>query len=117
MRPFAVYPPDTGSVGAKMQRTQQEIAQRDDFRARMGAELRRLREESELSLQMIADVLGSEKRDRISKVERGASGIDLFDYLRLMWFYREFDPSHPAVLLARRLLPLPAKKDVGLVSR
>jgi hypothetical protein len=99
-----------------MQRTPQEIEQRETFRARMGAELRRLREESELSLQMVADVLGSEKRDRISKVERGITGIDLFDYLRLMWFYQEYDPQHPAVLLARRLLPIPAKKDVGFVS-
>jgi hypothetical protein len=83
-----------------------------DFRARMGADLRRLREEADISLQLVADVLGSEKRDRISKVERGITGIDLFDYLRLMWFYQEFDPQHPAVLLARRLLPMAAKKEV-----
>jgi hypothetical protein len=78
----------------------------------MGADLRRLREEADISLQLVADVLGSEKRDRISKVERGITGIDLFDYLRLMWFYQEFDPQHPAVLLARRLLPMAAKKEV-----
>jgi hypothetical protein len=99
-----------------MQRTPQEKAYRDAFLARMGGELRRLREEAGISLQLAADALGSERRDRISKVERGVSSIDLFDYLRLMWFYQEYDPQHPAVLLARRLLPLPAKKSVGFVS-
>ena len=99
-----------------MQRTPQERAHRDAFQARLGAELRRLREEAELPLQMAADVLGTGKRDRISKVERGVSGIDLFDYLRLMWFYQEFEPNHPAVLLARRLLPMPAKRETGFVS-
>jgi transcriptional regulator with XRE-family HTH domain len=94
------------------ERTKQEKAH---FRARMGADLRRLREEADISLQLVADVLGSEKRDRFSKIERGVSGIDLFDYLRLMWFYRDYDPQHPAVLLARRLLPVAAKKEVAVI--
>jgi hypothetical protein len=44
-------------------------------------------------------------RDAMSKVERGDTAIGLFDYLRLMDFYRERVPSHPAVALANRLLP------------
>ena len=58
-----------------------------------------------LTQEKVAIWFGSEKRDRISKVERGASGIDLFDYLRLMWFFRDVALDHPGVALARRLLP------------
>jgi hypothetical protein len=59
------------------------------------------------SCEFVAAVLNPEmrSRDRISKLECGVSGIDMFGYLRLMWFYRDLAPSHPAVVLAKRLLP------------
>jgi hypothetical protein len=90
-----------------------------EFLKRMGADLRRLREEAELSQEAVSDVIKDTKanRDRMSKVERGASGIELFDYLRLLWFYRDYDPQHPGVLLARRLLPLSARKGTGVAPR
>jgi hypothetical protein len=84
-----------------------------DFLIRRGAELRALRLKTEdgtgepMGLGAIAEVLNAEtaSRDRISKLERGVSGIDFFDYLRLMWFYRDVaGADHPGVALARRLL-------------
>jgi hypothetical protein len=92
-----------------------------EFLAKMGAELRAIRLKTDngdgpLTLEAVADVLvpGKGNRDRISKVERGTSGIDLFDYLRLLWFYREVIPDHPGVALARRLLPKPARDNTGV---
>lgn len=76
------------------------------FLLAMGDDLRRLRGQTELSCEEVASVLNTTaSRDRISKIERGVTGTDLFDYLRLMWFYRDIDPDHPAVELARKLLP------------
>jgi hypothetical protein len=75
------------------------------FLKRLGADLRRIRRRTDISCEAASAVIGDPNRDRISKVERGASGIEFYDYLRLMWFYRDEDPMHPAVQLARILLP------------
>lgn len=73
----------------------------------LGTELRGLRERAGYTCEFVAAALNPEQpsRDRISKLERGISGIDQYDYLRLMWFYRDVAPDHPAVDLAKRLLP------------
>jgi transcriptional regulator with XRE-family HTH domain len=87
-----------------MIRTRQEIAHRDIFRRQVGRELRELREAYGLSQATVADVFGW-NRDAMSKIERGATPLGMFEYLRLMLFYRERVPEHPAVALAARLLP------------
>jgi transcriptional regulator with XRE-family HTH domain len=84
--------------------TKQELANRAVFRRDIGLELRRLRESYNLSQAMVGEVLGY-NRDAVSKLERGTFPIDLFDYLRLMHFYRDRAPNHPAVALAARMLP------------
>ncbi|MFL5285100.1 MAG: hypothetical protein ACJ8AW_30030 [Rhodopila sp.] len=65
-----------------------------------------MREQAGYSCESVASVLNPEttSRDRISKLERALCGIDLIDYLRLMWFYRDLAPNHLAVALAKRVL-------------
>jgi transcriptional regulator with XRE-family HTH domain len=77
------------------------------FLKRLGADLREIREAAGLSLEAASRVLTPDNpsRDRLSKVERGVSGIDLHAYLELMFFYRTYGyESHPAVALAQKLL-------------
>jgi hypothetical protein len=85
-------------------REKQDAAQQEIFRRRLGQELRRFREASGISQDLAADVNGW-NRDAMSKIERGERPIGMFEYLRLMWFYQELEPDHPAVALAARLLP------------
>ena len=78
------------------------------FNKALGADMRRLREKTEQTLDFVAMVVDPDvrSRDRLSKVERGLSGISMYDYLRIMWFFRDVaPPDHPAVALARMLLP------------
>jgi hypothetical protein len=56
------------------------------------------------SQEAIADAFGW-SRDAMSKIERGARPLGRYEYLRLMYFYRDLEPEHPAVALATRLLP------------
>lgn len=86
-----------------------------DYLVTMGKELRLLREKAGYTCEFVASALNPEQpsRDRISKLERGVSGIDQYDYLRLMWFYRDVAPGHPAVDLAKRLLPRSALAGGG----
>lgn len=79
-------------------------AKRDAFLARMGAEIRSLREASEMPQQAVADLFGWQ-RDAISKIENGRTNLSLYDYLRLMIFLRDTQPDHPAVTLADHLIP------------
>ena len=86
-----------------------------EYLAKMGLELRELREKAGYTCEFVASALdpAQPSRDRISKLERGISGIDQYDYLRLMWFYRDVAPGRPAVDLARRLLPRAALAGGG----
>jgi transcriptional regulator with XRE-family HTH domain len=68
-------------------------------REAIGTDLRRLREESGVAQQAVADVFGW-NRDAVSKIERGVTRLSLIDYLRTMDFLREVDPDHPGVVLA-----------------
>ena len=81
---------------------------RVSFNKALGADMRQLREKTERTLESVSMVVDPEvrSRDRISKVERGVSGIGMYDYLRIIWFFRDVaPPDHPAVALARMLLP------------
>jgi hypothetical protein len=81
--------------------------ERKRFLQVLGAEVRAIRQAAGYKCEYVASMLNeTASRDRISKLERGVSGIDLMDYLRLMRFYGDLVPQHPAVDLARRLLPL-----------
>jgi len=73
------------------------------FYARLGAELRQVREAAGLSQQAVAD-LYEWNRDAVSKFERGVRRMSLFDYLRFMDLMREQLPAHPAVPLADHML-------------
>ena len=86
------------------------------FLIAQGAQIRKLRKAAGYSCEYLSMALNpaTPSRDRISKVERGACGIDEYDYLRLMWFLRaEAGPDHPAVQLARMLLPAEALRGGG----
>ena len=80
---------------------------RVSFNKALGADMRRLRGRTEMTLDSVSMVVDPEvrSRDRLSKVERGVSGIDMYDYLRVIWYFRDVAPEHPAVALARMLLP------------
>lgn len=80
-----------------------ENARRDVFHEAIGADLRKHREAAELRQEDLADIVGWNK-DAISKAERGQFPIKLYDYLVLMRFLRDTDPTHPAVALAERVL-------------
>lgn len=82
----------------------QEAAQRALFRRRVGQELRELREASGLSQESVADLFNW-SRDAISKIERGDRPLGMYEWLRLMQFYRDAIPNHPGVALVARLLP------------
>src|SRR5689334_7409591 len=89
------------------------------FRLTMGADLRRLREKAGLSGRMVSeDVLGHlfGNRDWLSKIERGKNSIDFIKYLELVWFYREVEPEHPGVALARLYLPAELRKEIGFAT-
>ena len=78
------------------------------YMAAQGAEIRKLRESSGYTCEYVATALNPENpsRDRISKLERGISGIDNYDLLRLFWFFRDAAGlQHPMVLQARKMLP------------
>jgi transcriptional regulator with XRE-family HTH domain len=81
-----------------------DAARRASFAQRVGRELRLLREAAGLSQAAVADTFDWQKA-AMSKIETGARPIALFEYLRLMQFYGEIEPGHPAVALAARLLP------------
>src|SRR5690349_21264768 len=85
-------------------REKQDAAQQAIFQTRLGAELRRFREASGISQAMVGEVVGH-TRDSMSKIERGARPLGMFEYLKIMWFFRELVPEHPAVALAAQLLP------------
>jgi len=74
-----------------------------------------LRDKAGYSCKFVASALKPEHRDRdrISKLSAGASGIDQYGYLQLMWFYCHEAPGHPAVTLAKRLLPCAALTGGG----
>ncbi len=67
----------------------------------MGADLRALRVRADVSQEDTGEMLGWNK-DAISKIERGINNTSLYDYLRLMMYFRDVEPKHPAVTLARR---------------
>jgi transcriptional regulator with XRE-family HTH domain len=83
---------------------QAENARIGIFRRKVGQELREFREAYGLSQEEIATAFRWTK-DAMSKIERGERPIDMYRYLRLMQFYARADPDHPAVVLARRMLP------------
>ena len=85
-------------------RDKQDRAQRKIFRRQVGTELRRLREAYGLSQAAVAGAFGWQ-RDAMSKIERGDSLLGMYEYLRLLAYYRERVPNHPAVALADLLLP------------
>jgi hypothetical protein len=89
------------------------------FRTTMGADLRRLREKAGVSGRMVAEDALSHlfgNRDWLSKVERGANSIDFIKYLELVWYYREVEPDHPGVALARRYLPAKLRQEIGFAA-
>ena len=77
------------------------------FYKRVGAELRELREREGVTCEFVASIVEGDdtNRDRVAKMERGDTRIRLDQYLELMWFYRHHVPDHPAVQLAKLLLP------------
>ena len=83
---------------------QQDAACRKIFARRVGQELRQMREASGASQAFVADIFGW-TRDAMSKIERGDRPIGMFEYLTVMRFYHDLDPTHPGVALAKRLLP------------
>jgi hypothetical protein len=87
-----------------------------DYLATVGRDVRALREKADHTCDTVARVLNPEtpSRDRISKLERGVSGMDMYDFLRMMWFYRDVaGPDHPAVVLAKLYLPREALASGG----
>ena len=63
-----------------------------------------MRDTAELSLESVGQHLGVE-RDAMSKYERGARPIPMYDYLVLMQFYRQIaGKDHPGVKLSARHL-------------
>lgn len=91
--------------------------QKAKFLKTMGEDLRRIREAAGLSLDGASRVLTPDNpsRDRISKVERGISGIDMHAYLELMYFYRTYGfADHPAVALARMFLSPETKQSLDM---
>ena len=80
--------------------------QKQQFMRIIGADTRAIREHAGISCERVAKVLNRiGNRDRISKFERGISSMDMFEYLKMMWWLRDFVPSHPAVALAKMTLP------------
>lgn len=84
-------------------------AANEDFLKLVGAELRSIRLEADLPLAEVGDLFGW-GRDALSKIELGLRGISLHDYLKLMHFYREIVPNHPAVALAAYFRPTRSKR-------
>lgn len=67
----------------------------------VGEDIRAVRESVDgIPQEAVAEVLDWSGRDPVSKVERGKTNLSLYDYLRLMDFYRELAPDHPAVALS-----------------
>jgi hypothetical protein len=88
-----------------------ENPQKAEFMRRIGADARKIREQTEATCEMVANVLNeTNNRDRISKFERGISGMTMYDYLLMMWWYKDVEPDHPAVALARMMLPEDVKR-------
>lgn len=90
-----------------------------EFRLTMGGDLRRLREKTGKTGRQVAEddldfLFGN--RDWLSKVERGVNSIDFIKYLELVWFYREVEPDHPAVELAKRYLPAKLRQQIGFAA-
>lgn len=80
--------------------------QKQQFMRTVGQDVRDIRIAADITCETVAKVLNSVgNRDRISKFERGVSGMDLFEYLKMMWWLRDFAPGHPAVALAKMMLP------------
>ena len=83
----------------------QDRAKRLLLQQRLGRDIRLLRESAGLSQQSIADLFGW-GRDAISKLESGSIATTVYNYLALMQFLAsDVEPDHPAVILARRLMP------------
>lgn len=88
--------------------TERDRRDRDDMARRVGAELRKYRTAhgpNALSPGLVGSLFGWQ-RDALYKIERGERHVSLFDYLQLMWLYKETCPGHPALVLAQRLLEL-----------
>lgn len=92
--------------------------QKKRFLKTIGADTRQVRDRADVSCEAAARVLNSYgNRDRISKFERGVSGMDMFEYLKLMWWMRDFAPGHPAVALAKAMLPPDVLATTGMPRR
>ena len=97
--------------------TYQHDDQKAKFLSRLGTDLREIRVRAGLSLEQASLILTPDNpsRDRMSKVERGVSGIDMHAYLELMWFYRTYlDEPHPGVEMARRFLTPENKESLEI---
>lgn len=80
--------------------------QKTQFLKTLGNDVRKVRMDADLTCERVAELLTVHaNRDQISKLERGIAGMDMMRYLTMMWLLRVHAPDHPAVALARRLLP------------
>lgn len=75
---------------------------RRKFYQRLGQDLRDVREAAGATQQELGDIVGV-NRDAISKSERGETFLDVYEYLYLLHALREHAPTHPGVMLSRRL--------------
>lgn len=78
--------------------------QRTAFLKRLGQDIRKLREDAQVSQAMIAELFGWH-RTAVSKIEQGERNLGIYEYLLIMNFLRDMEPAHPAVALLQRLLP------------
>lgn len=74
------------------------------FYAKIGAEIRRLRTEfSDDTVESLGDMLGWEKA-RMSKVELGQQRIGLWEYLEIIYYFRDFLPKdYPGIALREHI--------------
>lgn len=80
--------------------------QKTQFLKALGDDIRRIRMSLGWPQRMLAHLaLASNNWVHISQVERGETGMDMIKYLTLMWNMRVECPDHPAVALAKMLLP------------
>lgn len=70
------------------------------FMVAVGADLRRMREAADLTLDQVGDMLDINK-DAVSKLERGINTLSMYNYLKIMRFL-DMNNTHPSRVLGIR---------------
>ncbi len=99
---MAVTPEQSG----KTRFSKKKDPARRAFYQKLGQDLRNIREDAGFTQEELGEMVGV-NRDAISKSERGKTFLDVFEYLFLVHALREHAPSHPGVMLSRRLYVQP----------